>query len=81
MSSKMVTVKDKIQHFILCFLVTLALGWQIGTTMALTIEGTQAEAFYRHYGSLKYYWWKDTVADLIADGLGILTGVIIKGIL
>ena len=68
---------DKLQHFILCFVVTLIFDWKIGTTMALTIEFTQAEA---KSSPLKKPFWKqlfrkDTAFDLVADGIGIGLGL------
>jgi len=71
---------DKLQHFILCFVVTLLFDWKIGTTMALTIELTQAEA---KSNSIKKPFWKqlfrkDTAFDLVADALGIVSGLFLR---
>jgi len=77
---------DKLKHFFLCFAVTLltdfifpGLGWTYGLTVGLTIEATQAE-----YGraTVREFWKsitsKDTLLDLLADGLGIIAGLFIR---
>ena len=69
---------DKLKHFVLCFLVTLALGWTYGLCVGVTIELTQAE-----YGraSIKVFlerlFSKDSLLDLLADGAGILVALIV----
>lgn len=72
------TFIDKLYHFILCLIVTTVLGWKFGVAVALTIEGTQAEAFWRRGNSLKDYWWFDTFVDIIADILGIMAGMYLR---
>ena len=72
------TFIDKFYHFGLCFIVTALAGWQIGTAVALTIEGTQAEAFWRRGNSLKDYNWFDTFLDTIADIIGIIAGMYLR---
>ncbi len=72
------TLIDKVYHFGLCLIVTSFAGWQIGTAVALTIEGTQAEAYWRRGNSLKNYYWLDTFLDIISDGLGIIAGMYLR---
>jgi len=71
---------DKLKHFALCLIVTFCLGWEIGSTVGVTIELTQAEA---QSSPLKRYFWdqlfrKDTAFDLIADALGIAIGQFLR---
>jgi len=70
---------DKIKHFLLCFLVTLGLGWTYGLTVGVTVELTQAEhgnadvkTFFKRLTS------KDTILDLVADLTGIGFALLIK---
>jgi len=70
---------DKLKHFILCFLVTISFGWTYGLTVGLAIEMTQAEtgnATPKKF--LKKLFSKDTLLDLVADGLGIVAGIFIR---
>lgn len=74
---------DKVKHFILCFVVTLFLGWKIGVTVSVTKELTQAEA---KSGPWKKPFWKqlfrkDTAFDLIADGLGIGMALFVRSLI
>ena len=70
---------DKLKHFALCFLVTVFTDWTYGLTVGLTIEATQAEygrATVKEF--LKDITSKDTLLDLLADGLGIIAGILIR---
>ena len=73
-------IVDKLQHFILCLVVTLIFDWKIGTTMALTIELTQAEAKSSPFKKpfWKQLFRKDTAFDLVADGLGVGAGLYLR---
>ena len=73
---------DKVKHFLLCFLVTLGLGWTYGLTVGVTVELTQAEhgnadvkTFFKRLTS------KDAILDLVADLAGVLTGLIVLAII
>ena len=74
------TIKDKVYHAVLCFLVTFLFDIRIGVTVALTIEATQVEVYVGEKGvkALKNYWWLDTIIDLGADAFGIFLAVFIK---
>ena len=72
------TLIDKLYHIALCFIVTLVLGWKFGLAVGLTVEATQAEAFWRRGNSLKDYHWLDTVLDIIADIIGIVAGMYLR---
>lgn len=72
------TIIDKLYHFALCLAVTTVFGWRIGTAVALTVEATQAEAFWRRGNSMKDYWWLDTFVDIIADAVGIVAGMYLR---
>jgi len=69
---------DKLYHFLLCLATTTLFGWKIGTTVGLTVEATQAEDFWRAHGTLKTYWWGDTILDLVFDAFGIVVGTFIR---
>ena len=72
---------DKIKHFALCFAVTVIFGWSYGLTVGLTVEATQAE--YNNAtvaGFIQRFFSKDSILDLLADGLGILFGWVIRGL-
>jgi len=72
---------DKVRHFLLCFLITLGLGWTYGLTVGVTVELTQAEhgnadvkTFFKRLTS------KDTILDLVADLVGVLIGLTARAI-
>ena len=72
---------DKLQHIILCLVVTFVFGWEIGVTVGITIEPTQAE--YGGYHFWKRSFWErlltwDTFFDLTADGLGVFLGMYVR---
>ena len=72
---------DKLKHFILCLVVTFVFGWEIGVTVGITIELTQAEYGGHHFW--KQSFWKrlltwDTFFDLTADGLGVFLGMYVR---
>ena len=72
---------DKIKHFALCFAVTVIFGWSYGLTVGLTVEATQAE--YNNAtvaGFIQRFFSKDSLLDLLANGLGILFGWVIRGL-
>jgi len=79
---------DKLGHFALCLLVALwRPDWAV--VVALTIEATQFEAYWRRWWRASgrwwkpftTYWWGDTVLDLLADALGIAAAAIIRTML
>ncbi len=72
---------DKLYHFLLCLIITLLFDWRIGVTVGLTIEGTQAEGYWRERGELKNYWWNDTFLDLVFDAIGIVVGMGLRKII
>lgn len=80
---------DKVYHFFLCLGITLfsallfpskkSTAWFHASIVGITIEITQAEFVHRNYGGNNWEGWndwyiRDTIGDLIADGLGTLTG-------
>lgn len=76
---------DKLYHFLLCLLLAVFFDAEIALAVAITIEATQFEAYWRRWkGSaglwkpFTTYWWGDTILDLLADALGIAAGLIIK---
>jgi len=75
---------DKLKHLGICFAVTLFRGLEIGIWVGVIIELTQAE-YGGHYPWKRSFWQRlltrDTLFDLIADGLGIYAGVYIRRLL
>ena len=54
--------------------MSLAFGWQIAVTTSVVIEGTQIEGYWRENGSLKGFWFKDTILDMAFSSVGIIVG-------
>lgn len=74
-------MSDKAKHFLACFLIAL-----IGFTHSLTtgLYASALCAILREYDRWAYtgsFDAKDTIRDLIADLLGILTALLIRGII
>jgi hypothetical protein len=73
---------DKLKHFLLCSIVTFALGWTYGLTVGLTIEFVQAEAWNAGIKTfLRRLFSRDSLLDLVADGFGIGAGLLVRGLL
>ena len=73
---------DKIKHFALCFAVTVIFGWSYGLTVGLTIEATQAEYDNATVaGFIQRFFSKDSILDLLADGLGVFVGIVLRNLI
>ena len=75
------SIKDKIEHCILCFIATAVGGIRLGIEVAILVEAVQAESI-RHNESYKdriikffsHFKRSDTWGDFLADAIGILLG-------
>ena len=77
----MMTSKDKIKHFLACFLIAL-----LGFTQSVFagLYGAGLCAVLREYDRWDYtgsFDRKDTIGDLIADAAGVALALIIKTII
>lgn len=75
--------KDTLIHFGICFVVALVFGWQISTTMGITIELTQAEHGNADFKTFRdRLLSRDTITDLFVGDLpGILLGTYVRSLL
>lgn len=70
-------------HLILCFIIAL-FKWDYAVLVGVTIELVQAEHDCK-YPFMKDFWMrllsKDTIIDLVFDGIGIGLALLIKSII
>jgi hypothetical protein len=73
-------MKNWISHAVLCFLIAL-FRWDYAILIGVTIELVQAEHGFKH-PLTKEFWRrllsKDTIIDLVADGIGIGIALLIR---
>jgi len=86
--------KSAYSHFALCLIATIiadtilyftkqpSIGWSYGITVGLFVELTQAEYGRQSLKNIiKRFTSKDSLWDMLWDGVGIVTATIIKGLL
>lgn len=66
-------------HFVLCFIPVYfgCAEWFVVLFVGLIVEWEQkAQVWYNHL-TWKEYFWKHSFGDFVADGLGIVLGILI----